>query len=72
MARQSGKEQADALKPQAPRRQRMPTPPRWRSGCPMRSACTSASIIAASGGMLQIHYRDLDQLDDVLRKLEVK
>ena len=69
LARESGRKQAKELKPKR-RTARTPTRSRWRSACPMRSACKSVSIIAASWGILQIHYRNLEQLDEVLRKLE--
>ena len=40
---------------------------RWRSGCPMRSGCWSRIDHRANGGgMLQVRYRTLEQLDDVV------
>ena len=67
-ARSARKDQAKAGKRSA--RQRTPTRSRWSGACPMRSASPSRIDHRSKGGVLQIHYRSLDQLEDVLRRLE--
>ena len=55
----------------APRAPRTPTPRRWSGGCRMRLGLEVAvDHRADGGGTLRIKYRDLDQLDGVLRKLD--
>ena len=46
MARKSGRGQARDDRSAPDGSARMPTPRRWKTGCPMRSACWSASITA--------------------------
>jgi ParB family chromosome partitioning protein len=72
MARKSGKEQANALKPKR----------RAAAGKDANTAALEKRVSDALGlqvsvdhreagwGILQIHYRNLEQLEDVLRKLE--
>ena len=69
MARKSGQEQAKEAQAEAAHAARTPTPSRSKSACRTRSASRSPSITAAGGGVLHIHYSDLEQLDEVLRKL---
>ena len=67
----AARQQARAAKRARAARARMPTPWRWRSGCPTRSV-SSVTIDhrGNGGGMLQVRYRTLEQLDDVIRRLE--
>ena len=54
----------------APRAPRTPTPRRWRKDYPTRSGLEVTVDHRGQGGTLHIKYRDLDQLDGVLRKLD--
>ena len=51
---------------------RMPTPARSSGACRTLWDWMCRSITAASGGTLHIKYKDLDQLDGVLKKLDRK
>ena len=73
LARRSGRGQAARRTARGRARQGRRHAWRWRSGCPMRSACWSASIIAATAAACcSVRYRTLEQLDDVVRRLEVR
>ncbi len=50
--------------------QRTPTRSRSRSGCRMRSVSLVTIDHRGEGGVVRIKYRGLDQLDDVIRRLE--
>ena len=53
-------------------RARTPTRWRWRSGCPMRSGLVVSIDHRGKGGVLHVRYRTLEQLDEVIRRLEVR
>ena len=54
----------------ATRAPRTPTPARSNGGCPTRSGLAVSIDDKGGKGTLHIKYKDLDQLDAVLRKLE--
>ena len=49
---------------------RAPTRSRWSGASPMRSVSTVTIDHRGEGGVLHMRYRSLDQLDDVVRRLE--
>ena len=53
-------------------RRKMPIRWRWKNAWPTRSGLRSVSINRSRGGSLTIRYRSLDQLDEVVRRLERK
>ena len=69
-ANKNGRKQTTAIT-HAPHQQRMPIRSRQKSVYLMRSGWPSASTQRRGGsGTLSIRYRNDDQLDDVLRRLE--
>ena len=74
MARETGKHaRAGATAAShSPERKRTPIWSRWKSAYPTRSALVVSIDDRGRGGVLSIRYRNLDQLDDVLRRLEKK
>jgi ParB family chromosome partitioning protein len=69
MARKSGKEQANELKPKRRTGKDADTAALEKRLSDMLGLQVSVDH-RADGGILQIHYRNLEQLEDVLRRLE--
>ena len=70
LAHVEGVPERKAQKPRAAARSRIPIRSRWKSGSATRSGLAVTVDHRDPGGSVVIRYRDLDQLDEIVRRLK--